>query len=228
MSVFHTETINCPACTTPVQFKLVYSVNADRRPDLRDAIVAGTFQREPCPSCGIEFRVDPEFTYMDLHHRLFIGVWPVAKRGQWQACAEKTAESFEEGLGKGASPEAAKLGVGIEPRAVFGWPALVEKLIARQAGIDDRTLELAKVMALRHGSETPVPGKRELRLVEAGAEDFVLAWVRPADSRVESAMRVPRSLIAEIDSEPEPWKAMRDQVGEGLVVDFQREMLAAA
>jgi hypothetical protein len=150
MSVFHTETINCPACTTPVQFKLVYSVNADRRPDLRDAIVAGTFQREPCPSC------------------------------------------------------------------------------ARQAGIDDRTLELAKVMALRHGSETPVPGKRELRLVEAGAEDFVLAWVRPADSRVESAMRVPRSLIAEIDAEPEPWKAMRDQVGEGLVVDFQREMLAAA
>ena len=148
----------------------MFSVNADRRPDLRDAIVAGTFQRQPCPSCGTEFRVDPEFTYMELRHGLYIGVWPVAKRGQWQACAEKTAETFEEGLGKGASPEAAKLGVGIEPRAVFGWPALVEKLIARQAGIDDRTLELAKVMALRHGSETPVPGQRELRLVEAGAE----------------------------------------------------------
>ena len=40
-------------------------------------------------------------------------------------------------------------------------------------------------------------------------------------------MRVPRSLIAEIDAEPEPWKAMREEVGEGLVVDFQREMLAA-
>jgi len=228
MSVFHTETINCPACATPVRFKLVYSVNADRRPDLRDAIVAGTFQRQPCPSCGIEFRVDPEFTYMELRHGLYIGVWPVAKRGQWQACAAKTAEVFEDGLGKGASPEAAKLGVGIEPRAVFGWPALAEKLIARQAGIDDRTLELAKVMVLRNGRETPIPGQRELRLVEAGAEDFVLAWVRPADGRVESAMRVPRSMIAEIDAEPEPWKAMREQVGEGLVVDFQREMLAAA
>jgi hypothetical protein len=51
--------------------------------------------------------------------------------------------------------------------------------------------------------------------------------VRPADSRVEKAMRVPRSLITEIDAEPEPWKAMRQEVGEGLVVDFQREMLAA-
>ena len=228
MSVFHTETVACPTCATPVEFKLVFSVNGDRRPDLRDAIVAGTFQRQPCPSCGVEFRVDPEFTYMELRQGLYIAVWPVAKRGQWQACAAKTAETFEQGLGKNATPEARKLGAGIEPRAVFGWPALVEKLIARQAGIDDRTLELAKVMALRHGSETPIPGQRELRLVEAGADDMVIAWVRPADSRVEKAMRLPRTLLTEIEGEPEPWKAMRESVGEGVVVDFQREMLAAA
>ncbi|HEY5323022.1 MAG TPA: CpXC domain-containing protein [Caldimonas sp.] len=227
MSVFRNETVNCPACATPVDFELVLSVNADRRPDLRDEIVAGTFQRRPCPSCGTEFRVDPEFTYMDLGHGQYIGVWPVAKRGQWQACAQKTAQTFDEALGKGASPEAKKLGARLEPRAVFGWPALAEKIIAREAGIDDRTLELAKVMVLRNGSETPVPGRRELRLVEARAEDFVLAWVRPADGAVETALRIPRTLIAEIDAEPEPWKAMRDSVGEGLVVDFQREMLAA-
>ena len=227
MSVFRTQTVNCPACATPVDFELVLSVNADRRPDLRDEIVAGTFQRRPCPSCGTEFRVDPEFTYMDLGHGQYIGVWPVAKRGQWQACAQKTAQTFDEALGKGASPEAKKLGARLEPRAVFGWPALTEKIIAREAGIDDRTLELAKVMVLRNGSETPVPGRRELRLVEARAEDFVLAWVRPADGAVETALRIPRTLIAEIDAEPEPWKAMRDSVGEGLVVDFQREMLAA-
>ena len=227
MSVFRNETVNCPACATPVDFELVLSVNADRRPDLRDEIVAGTFQRRPCPSCGTEFRVDPEFTYMDLGHGQYIGVWPVAKRGQWQACAQKTAQTFDQALGKGASPEAKKLGARLEPRAVFGWPALTEKIIAREVGIDDRTLELAKVMVLRNGSETPVPGRRELRLVEARAEDFVLAWVRPADGAVETALRIPRTLIAEIDAEPEPWKAMRDSVGEGLVVDFQREMLAA-
>ena len=227
MSVFRTETVNCPSCATPVDFELVLSVNADRRPDLRDEIVAGTFQRRPCPSCGTEFRIDPEFTYMDLGHGQYIGVWPVAKRGQWQACAQKTAQTFDEALGKGASPEAKKLGARLEPRAVFGWPALTEKIIAREVGIDDRTLELAKVMVLRNGGETPVPGRRELRLVEARAEDFVLAWVRPADGAVETALRIPRTLIAEIDAEPEPWKAMRDNVGEGLVVDFQREMLAA-
>ena len=227
MSVFRYETIRCPACDTPVEFELVLSVNADRRPDLRDHIVAGSFQRRPCPSCGTEFRVDPEFTYMDLGHGQYIGVWPVAKRGAWKACAEKTASTFEAALGKGASPEAKKLGDRLEPRAVFGFPALVEKIIARAVGIDDRTLELAKVMVLRHGAETPVPGRRELRLVEAGAEHVVLAWVRPADGAVEKAIRVPRTLIADIDAEPEPWQAMREQVGDGIVVDFQREMLAA-
>ena len=33
MSVFRTETVNCPSCATPVDFELVLSVNADRRPD---------------------------------------------------------------------------------------------------------------------------------------------------------------------------------------------------
>ena len=227
MSVFRYETVECPACGTPVQFELVLSVNADRRPDLRDHIIAGSFQRRPCPSCGTEFRVDPEFTYMDLGHGQYIGVWPVAKRGDWKACGARTAETFEAALGKGASPEARKLGAKLEPRAVFGFPALVEKIIAKAADIDDRTLELAKVMVLRHGGETPVPGRRELRLVEAGTEHVVLAWVRPADGEVEKAIRVPRTLIADIDAEPEPWKAMRESVGEGIVVDFQREMLAA-
>ena len=84
------------------------------------------------------------------------------------------------------------------------------------------------IFVLGDGSETPVPGRRELRLVEAGAEDFVLAWVRPADGAVEKALRIPRSMIAEIEAEPEPWRALRAEVGEGIVVDFQREMLAAA
>ena len=70
---------------------------------------------------------------MDLGHGQYIGVWPVAKRGQWQACARaKPQQIFEAALGKGASPEAKKLGAKLEPRAVFGWPALAEKILARQ------------------------------------------------------------------------------------------------
>ena len=94
---------------------------------------------------------------------------------------------------------------------MFGWPALVEKIIARQAGIDDRTLELAKVMVLRYGErDAGARAGASCAWSRRGADDVVLAWVRPADGAVETAMRVPRSLIAEIDAEPEPWKAMRE------------------
>jgi CpXC protein len=227
MSVFRKQRIDCPACGTPVDFDLVLSVNADRRPDLRDAIVDGSFQREACPGCGSAFRVDPEFTLMDLGRGQFIGVWPVAKRAHWHECATQTQQTFELAWGSGASPEARRLADKLEARVVFGWPALVEKILARGAGIDDRSLELAKVAALRDGGEMPVPGQRELRLVEVAGDELVLAWVRPVDGEVSGALRVPRALIDDIEAEPAAWQALRDEVGEGLVVDFQREMLAS-
>ncbi|MGZ5733975.1 MAG: hypothetical protein ACXWIY_10780 [Caldimonas sp.] len=40
-------------------------------------------------------------------------------------------------------------------------------------------------------------------------------------------MRVSRSLIAEIEAEPAAWKVVRADLTDGLVVDFQREMLTA-
>ena len=52
MSLFETTKLPCPLCGTEVSFNAVHSVNADRRPDLRDAIIAGTFQQEACSSCG--------------------------------------------------------------------------------------------------------------------------------------------------------------------------------
>ena len=66
MSIFRTMTVNCPHCGTAGGFNAVMSVNADRRPDLRTAILDGSFQRQPCPQCGKDFRLDPEMTYVAL------------------------------------------------------------------------------------------------------------------------------------------------------------------
>src|SRR5437879_9048961 len=82
MSMFQTMTVNCPECGTAVDFKAVISVNADRRSDLRAAIIDGSFQRQPCPKCGKDFRLDPELTYVDVGRGQWIAVFPVAKLGQ--------------------------------------------------------------------------------------------------------------------------------------------------
>jgi len=227
MSIFDHLEVNCPGCDTPVDFELVFSVSADRRPDLRQAILDGTFQRESCPSCGTAFRADPEFSYMDIRRGQYIGVWPPSRRGEWRECAARTQAVFDETLGAGATPEAKEIGAALEPRVVFGWAALVEKILCRDAGIDDRTLEVAKALVLRRSAEVKVPGTREFRLVRFEGADLVLAWVRTSDDGGSDAVRVPRRLIAEIEAAPERWQALRADAAEGLVVDFQRDLLAA-
>jgi len=227
MSLFRTYELHCPACNTPVRFDLVMSVSADRRPDLREAILDGSFQRKVCPACATAFRPEPEFTYIDFAHGQYIFVYPVEKRSAWQEWAAKATAIFDSTLGKGATKEAMTLGKKVDPRVVFGWPALIEKILAKQAGIDDRTLEVAKILVMQNSDEAPVPGKMELRLVGDKDGDLIFAWVHALDRKVGEAMRVPRSLIAEIETQPTAWKGVRDDVSEGLVVDFQREMLTA-
>lgn len=228
MSIFRSAEVACPACATPASFELVHSVNAGRRPDLRDAILDRSFQREACPSCGHAFRVEPEFIYIDLGRAQYIGVWPASKRGQWRACAAQTRGVFETALGRKATAEARSLGEGLVVRVVFGWPALVEKLLAQQAGIDDRTLEVAKLAVMRSQDEVPLPGRSELRLVGDRDGDLVLAWISGSlEEDPPPALRVPRQLIADIEAEPAVWQAVRATTAEGDVVDFQRELLAA-
>jgi hypothetical protein len=203
------------------------SVSADRRPDLREAILDGSFQRKVCPACATAFRPEPEFTYIDFARGQYIFVYPVDKRPAWQEWEAKAAAIFDSTLGKNATKEAVALGKKVDPRVVFGWPALIEKILARQAGIDDRTLEVAKILVMQNSDESPVPGQMELRLVGDEDGDLVFAWVHALDRTVGDAMRVPRSLIAEIETQPTAWKGVRDDVAQGLVVDFQREILTA-
>lgn len=228
MSIFRTVEAHCPACNTPVDFALVYSVAADRRPELREAIVDGSFQRQPCPACDTMFRAEPEFSYMDLALGLYIGVWPIDKRSDWRACAEETQRVYEDTLGVRASHEAQEIGRKLQPRAVFGWAALVEKIVARRAGIDDALLEIVKAVVMRTLDAMPIPGAQEFRLLRINEHDEpVLGWVRSADGTASGAVKVPRKLFAEIEAEPAKWQALRERVADGLVVDVQREMLAA-
>src|SRR5678815_5924769 len=105
MSIFRTYELNCPACNTPVRFDLVMSVSADRRPDLREAILDGSFQRKVCPACATAFRPEPEFTYIDFARGQYIFVYPVDKRPAWQEWEAKAAAIFDSTLGKNATKE---------------------------------------------------------------------------------------------------------------------------
>ena len=225
MSLFHTVSLACPGCATPVRFELVASVNADRRPDLRDAILDGSFQREACPSCATRFRAEPQFSYIELGRRLYIVVWPLAQRSDWPAAVAHSEAAFALAYGECAGPEARALAEGVALRTAFGWPALREKLLAARAGIDDATLELAKLAVLRRVGRAPLPGRLELRLIGQRTEMLQLAWVDAQSGRSEQAIEVDAALIAQIEADAPAWQVLRDELLASPLVDFQRELL---
>jgi hypothetical protein len=227
MSIFQTLDVPCPTCGTKVSFDLVHSVNADRRPDLRQAILERSFQREACPSCQLTFRVEPEFTYINLKRGQYFAVWPVSRRADWKALEARSVAAFEKAFGSGASPEARALGSKLAVRMVLGWPALNEKLIAAEAGIDDRSLELAKVGVLRNLDEVPVGGEMELRLVAVQDDELKLGWIRSRSDELTDVISVPRSVVAEIEADPQPWQELRAQIAAGAYVDMERGLVAA-
>ena len=228
MSLFRTIEVPCPSCNVPVSFDLVHSVNADRRPDLRQAIIDRTFQQEKCPSCGFAFRTEPEFTYLNLQRNHWIAVWPAAKLTDWQAIEKRSREAFDKAFGNAAPAEARELGKEARPRAVFGWAALSEKLVAQENGIDDVELELAKLAVVRNLEDAPLLENVELRLL--GVEDgtkLVLGWIHGGSGELKEVIAVPKEILEEIRSQADLWQELRDELTAGIFVDMQKLMIPA-
>ena len=85
MSLFKETVIGCPSCARELSFETVHSLNADRRPDLRAAILDSRFQRTSCPHCGAGFRLDCDFTILDVKRGQWIVAAPVAGIADWEA-----------------------------------------------------------------------------------------------------------------------------------------------
>jgi hypothetical protein len=225
MSRFSVVTVPCPSCGSPVEFNAVFSLNADRRPDLRDAVLDGSFQRQPCPQCHEEFRLDPEFTYVDVGRGQWISVHPAARLNEWKELEARTQATFSRGYGESAPPAAGEIGAGLKARLVFGWAALCEKLIAQENGLDDVILELAKAALIRGLDNPPVGKGTALRLAGVDGESLAVAYLNTADEGATEILRVPRSLYDEIAADPAAWHALHEELSAGPFVDINRRLI---
>jgi hypothetical protein len=228
VSLFEAVTVNCPSCAAPLEFNAVFSLNADRRPDLRAAVLNGSFQRQPCPQCNTEFRLDPEMTYVDVGRGQWIAAFPVAKLGQWKELEEQVRATFAKAYGEKASAAAREIGAGLKPRLVFGWAGLREKLVAAEAGLDDVILELTKAALVRGLDNAPVGPGTELRLAGVEGDSLTMAWLNSATEEVKEILRVPRSLYDEIAADTTAWSALYASLTAGPFVDVNRFLLPEA
>jgi hypothetical protein len=138
MAVFHPQTVKCE-CGNTLTVQLADSVNVKRSPESRDKILRGEFHRVACPACNRQMTVEKPFYYTDLNRNAFFKVFPRGERHLWRSASKEldtAASLFPETL---SGPGERTL------RVLFGMDELREKLLAQDAGIDDRLVELLKV-----------------------------------------------------------------------------------
>lgn len=226
MSRFETSQATCPVCGTTVKFDVVMSVNADRRPDLRAAILDESFQREPCPSCGTSFRVAPDLNYLDVGRGRWIAAHPPAVVAKWLEIEAQDRSIFDQAYGASAARPARELGAGLHARITFGWPGLREKLLAADLELDDVELELLKLAITRSVEDAPLRDDTELRLVAARGDELEFAWLILMTEQVIETLTVPWNAYAEIRAD-QAWMEFRARFADALYVDLNRFMVAS-
>lgn len=228
MSVLAKLTVDCPACNAPVSIEGVASINADRRPDLRQAILAGTLQAATCAACGKAVRGEPELMLLDTQRDQWLLVRPAAARGEWREVQREAESIFDRLFTKAAMGTTRAIGARLSARVVFGWPALAEKLALRDAGIDDVAMECLKAWLLRGGEAGNLGDHADLRFVTLTPDGgLVLGWVPEGAVAEPDLFEVPRAAIAAIEADPTAWKGLRDALGTFGYVDLRRVIDAA-
>jgi len=227
MSLINTATVKCPGCGAPVEFAVAFSVNADRRPDLRDDIIDGSFQAEDCPGCGKSIRMAPELTYLDVARGQWILVRPAGLLQEWSDLENAARQLFEAGYGPQAAGAAREIGARVSARVVFGWPALREKLLCVEHGLDDVTLELLKLSVFRVAAGGPLDDDTELRLLHVEGPTLRFGWISAETEQVKEQIEVPKSAYDAVKADERGWAIARKGVGAGPYVDVNRLLVKA-
>ena len=209
------ETVKCPHCGAPASVQMIRSMSPSRHPELKAAILNNQLQAVNCGGCQQKFRLEPEFSYLDPSHSRWIAVFPSSRSADWKAWEKKALESFEL-----IPPDLART---LQPRVVFGWHALKEKVIAADAGIDDVEIELMKLGVIRNGGEEiPISGA-SLRLVEANSNLFTFLWFdHVTQNSNDTGYECDGEILAHIRQSPSEWAELRSGFEKCAYVDLVR------
>jgi hypothetical protein len=166
MSTFNSEPVPCPTCGHVQSVLLVESANVARRPSYRAEVLDGTFMAFVCDGCGARVVVERDILYTDLAHGLFVFAFPRARRPEARSLGEFADAVFRQTV-LTEPPRAVRQRFGqIEPRVVFSYDELREKVLCADHQLDDRVVEGVKHTLLS------VPGSEE-----AGVRGLILVTV---------------------------------------------------
>lgn len=224
MSVYQDRTLTCPHCHHKTSQSVAVSLNAARATRQRQAILDGTFQRFSCTACGKTYRADGPLIYIDFEAKRWVGVFPVAAEARWWRYEREPQHTFDRNMLEHAPEMVRQWAPGFAVRCVFGLPALREKLVTWEAGLDDRALEAYKLSLLRSmGSYQLGPGARP-RLHAASPERLTFHVPRPEPEEPDrlAVVEIERAELDRVSQQPESWQQVIAALSEGPYVDLGR------
>jgi len=218
VATFVSRSIACPSCNHVHQTSLVISLNAVRRPDLVEEVVSDQFQRIVCAACGTRFEADDPFVYIDFDHKLWIACLPARGEQGWHRYEQESQHTWEENMLRNAAPLVRKEAAHFSVRTVFGLTPLRDKLVTRFAGLDDRWLEVLKLLLMIE-TENYGPGWRPHLW---NATEDKLWFTLPNQTEM---LVVARSRYTDLVMDPLQWIQVLESVSCGPYVDVGRLMI---
>lgn len=205
MSVFQPTAVKCPQCDAKQFVDLLDTINVDRFAWLRDRILQRKLHRLSCPRCGADALIEKKLFYMDRGRNTFILIATPRSRPDYRKAPQVLNRLVAQ------IPVPLRGSRSRYTRTVFGLEEMREKLVAQDAGLDDRIVELMKGYILE---DHPVLMRRpRLRIVletvsseavhftasyDHSTERFDIGIDRTIVSRVESNITKVRRSFAEV------------------------------
>lgn len=178
MSQTATHEVRC-RCGANVSVFCADSINAERHPHMRDAILSRTLHVFQCAACLGSITVDKPVLYMDLGRRQLYAVHPARERASEREHGEALVRTWSSTVGDTAGGAARQVfgGDQFHVRLCYGLEELREKLVAHEAGLRDLVIEALKAEVMAATSELRTLSVIALRLegVDAAGRLVLLA-----------------------------------------------------
>ena len=146
MSISEKQTVKCPACGEISDLTVWQSITAADSPDLKSDLLAGKINMFLCGTCGQRALFPSPILYTDTEKRLVISFYPQNDAAERQRIFEEIKKSSAQSGELENYPD-------YNLRFVTSYNELMEKILIFDNGLDDKVLEVIKLLVLAQDSD---------------------------------------------------------------------------
>lgn len=213
MSIEKSVTITCPGCKTQSPFTIWSSVNTMLSPEMKPAILDGSAFLFTCPHCGMKNNINYDLLYHQMEDHIMI---------QYATSDEYANQFMDTMSGKSPIKELQSMVDDMVQqhyliRIVRSLNQLREKIAILDAGLDDRIVEIYKLLiqSTYHEQHPDAPLPEVLFSANPEQREFYLY----ADSKYAGTANLADDLYDEIKSNYQ--KLLPDLRDDGYFIDHQ-------